>query len=88
MSDPISCLNAHLEGRYTVERKLGEAGKKPSGCLSPSVTKGDTLPRAKREPYPPVTSATVAILFDGASVRPWVVVVNWFEELTTALGGN
>ena len=26
MSDPVSRLNAALEGRYTIERELGEAG--------------------------------------------------------------
>ena len=26
MSDPVSRLNAALEGRYTIERELGEGG--------------------------------------------------------------
>ncbi len=26
MSDPVTRLNAALEGRYTIERKLGEGG--------------------------------------------------------------
>ena len=26
MSDPITCLNAALEGRYHIERELGEGG--------------------------------------------------------------
>lgn len=25
MSDPVACLNAALEGRYAIERELGES---------------------------------------------------------------
>ncbi len=28
MSDPVARLNAALEGRYAIEREIGEGGKK------------------------------------------------------------
>ncbi len=31
MSDPVARLNAALEGRYAIERELGEGGMAPGG---------------------------------------------------------
>ena len=38
MSDPISRLNAALEGRYRVERELGEGGMATVGRLGSSLS--------------------------------------------------
>jgi len=32
-SDPITRLNAALEGRYSIESELGEVGRSPNGSL-------------------------------------------------------
>ena len=43
MSDPVTRLNAALEGRYAIERELGEGGMAPGGtrrvgCATPVVS--------------------------------------------------
>ncbi len=41
MSDPVARLNAALEGRYAIERELGEGGmaRKVRGIYDQSLTK-------------------------------------------------
>ena len=48
MSDPITRLNAALEGRYRIERELGEGGmaRRVSGIYSTSFNKRASRPAA------------------------------------------
>jgi hypothetical protein len=39
MSDPIRRLNAALEGRYTIERELGEGGMATPSAVQ-TITRG------------------------------------------------
>ncbi len=42
MSDPITRLNAALEGRYAIERELGEGGMATGAIHGPSLGSVDT----------------------------------------------
>ena len=39
MSDPVSRLNAALEGRYAIERELGEVARKVRAIYDQSLNK-------------------------------------------------
>ena len=44
MSDPVSRLNAALEGRYAIERELGEGGMATSINYEAAATPPDRTP--------------------------------------------
>ena len=46
MPDPVSRLNAALEGRYAIERELGEGGRPPSTWPRTSSTTAKWLSRS------------------------------------------
>ena len=54
MSDPITRLNAALEGRYAIERELGEGGM--ANVLA-FVTRPGPTPRLRHAPNFQATSA-------------------------------
>jgi serine/threonine protein kinase len=82
MSDPVARLNAALEGRYAIERELGEGGMA-------KVYLADDLKHERkvdRLVVPQLVGVATAPEGAAPASERFVVVVNWFEELRQRLG--
>lgn len=77
MHDPISQLNAALEGRYTIERELGQ-----ERLFSWSAAQLSLHPDGDRF----VSTESASTDDAPAPVERHFVIVNWFEELKQRMG--
>jgi serine/threonine protein kinase len=84
MTDPITRLNAALEGRYVIERELGEGGM-ATVYLADDFEGSDGTVTVPYDVFPDDQSFVMARIYrpEGEeTVEPELILVqNWLEEL-------